>query len=40
VLYCEYGLKSAHLAELMRKLGLEAFHVRGGTPALSRRATG
>jgi thiamine biosynthesis protein ThiI len=40
VLYCEYGLKSAHLAELMRKLGLEAFHVRGGTPALRRMAAG
>lgn len=40
VLYCEYGLKSAHLAEMMRKLGLEAFNVRGGTPALRRRETG
>ena len=39
VLYCEYGLKSAHLAELMRKLGLEAFHVRGGTATLRRHAT-
>jgi thiamine biosynthesis protein ThiI len=37
VLYCEYGLKSAHLAELMRRLGLEAFHVRGGAPALRKR---
>ena len=35
-LYCEYGLKSAHLAEMMRKIGLEAVHVRGGTEALRR----
>ena len=34
VLYCEYGLKSAHLAERMRRLDLRAFHVRGGTAAL------
>ena len=37
-IYCEYGLKSAHLAELMRKLGLEAVHVRGGTATLRKRA--
>ncbi|MGH7286453.1 MAG: rhodanese-like domain-containing protein, partial [Myxococcota bacterium] len=36
VLYCEYGLKSAHLAELMRRLDLSAFHVRGGTATLRR----
>jgi thiamine biosynthesis protein ThiI len=40
VLYCEYGLKSAHLAELMRKQGLEAFHVRGGTATLRKLAAG
>jgi thiamine biosynthesis protein ThiI len=34
VLYCEYGLKSAHLAEMMRKQGLDAWHVRGGTATL------
>jgi thiamine biosynthesis protein ThiI len=34
VLYCESGLKSAHLAELMRKRDLRACHVRGGTPTL------
>ncbi len=34
VLYCEYGLKSAHLAELMTKAGLRALHFRGGTRAL------
>jgi thiamine biosynthesis protein ThiI len=38
VLYCEYGLKSAHLAELMRRLGLDAFHVRGGTAGLRKLA--
>jgi thiamine biosynthesis protein ThiI len=37
-LYCEYGLKSAHLAELMRKIGLDAVHVRGGTAALRKLA--
>jgi thiamine biosynthesis protein ThiI len=36
VLYCDYGLKSAHLAELMREAGLRAHHFRGGTRALRR----
>jgi thiamine biosynthesis protein ThiI len=36
VLYCDFGLMSAHLAELMRRQGLEAFHVRGGTRELRR----
>jgi thiamine biosynthesis protein ThiI len=36
VLSCEFGLKSAHLAELMRLEGFEAFHFRGGIPALRR----
>lgn len=39
VVYCEYGLKSAHLAEQMREAGLLAHHFRGGTRAL-RRAVG
>jgi rhodanese-related sulfurtransferase len=30
VLYCEFGLKSAHLADLMRRAGLSAHHVSGG----------
>ncbi len=30
VLYCEFGLKSAHLADLMRRAGLNAQHVSGG----------
>ncbi len=30
VLYCEFGLKSAHLADLMRREGLQARHVSGG----------
>ncbi|HEX2486065.1 MAG TPA: THUMP domain-containing protein [Myxococcota bacterium] len=36
VLVCEFGLKSAHLAELMREAGLRASHFRGGTRALRR----
>jgi thiamine biosynthesis protein ThiI len=39
VVYCEYGLKSAHLAEQMREAGLHSHHFRGGTRAL-RRALG
>jgi tRNA uracil 4-sulfurtransferase len=30
VVYCEVGLKSAHLAEEMRRQGITAFHVQGG----------
>ncbi len=30
VLYCEFGLKSAHLAELMRRAGLDAYHFKHG----------
>lgn len=30
VLYCEFGLKSAHLADLMRRMGLNARHISGG----------
>lgn len=30
LLYCEVGLKSAHLAELMQEDGFEAHHIRGG----------
>lgn len=30
VLYCELGLKSAHLAEQMRQAGFQAFHFKGG----------
>ena len=36
VLYCEFGLKSAHLAELMVREGLRARHFRGGTRAIRR----
>ena len=36
LLYCELGLKSAHLAELMAREGLRAYHFRGGTRALRR----
>lgn len=38
VLYCEVGLKSAHLAELMRAEGVEAHHVPAGVNALRRAA--
>ncbi len=34
VLYCEFGLKSAHLAELMRRDGFDASNFRGGLAAL------
>jgi thiamine biosynthesis protein ThiI len=34
VLYCEFGLKSAHLAEQMRAGGFDAAHFRGGLKAL------
>jgi thiamine biosynthesis protein ThiI len=37
VVYCEFGLQSAFLAERMRKAGLAAWHVRGGSRALRRR---
>lgn len=30
VLYCEFGLKSAHLADLMRREGIAARHIAGG----------
>jgi thiamine biosynthesis protein ThiI len=36
VIYCEFGLKSAHLAELMAREGLRAYHFRGGTRAIRR----
>jgi thiamine biosynthesis protein ThiI len=36
VLYCEFGLKSAHLAEFMSKEGFHASNFRGGTRALKR----
>jgi thiamine biosynthesis protein ThiI len=39
VLYCEFGLKSAHLAEFMRKEGFDAANFHGGTRALKRLAT-
>lgn len=34
VLYCEFGLKSGHLAELMRREQIEAHHFAGGLKAL------
>jgi thiamine biosynthesis protein ThiI len=38
VLYCEFGLKSAHLAEVMRRQGLDASHFAGGLKELMRYA--
>ena len=38
VLYCEFGLKSAHLAELMSQAGLNASHFAGGLKPLLRYA--
>jgi thiamine biosynthesis protein ThiI len=38
VLTCEFGLKSAHLAELMRREGFEAYDFKGGVRALRRPA--
>jgi len=34
LLYCEFGLKSAHLAEQMRRAGFDARHFRGGLARL------
>ena len=36
VLYCEFGLKSAHLADLMRRAGLDARHISGGLKEVRR----
>jgi thiamine biosynthesis protein ThiI len=38
VLYCEFGLKSAHLADLMRRAGMDARHIPGGLGAVRRLA--
>lgn len=39
VFYCEVGLKSAHLAEVMQAEGFRAFHLPGGVRDLMRRET-
>ena len=39
VLYCELGLKSARLAELMQRSGYEAYSVLGGVKGLRRLAS-
>lgn len=36
ILYCETGLKTAHLAERMQREGYQAYSVRGGAAALGR----
>ncbi len=38
VVYCEFGLKSAHLADRMRAAGLHAQHVSGGERAVAKLA--
>ena len=40
LVYCEIGLKSAHLAELMHRAGYRAHHFRGGLKRLMRYASG
>ncbi len=40
LVYCEVGLKSAHLAELMHQAGYRAHHFRGGLKRLMRYASG
>ena len=36
VFYCEVGIKSAHLAELMAEAGYDAYHFRDGLKTLRR----
>jgi thiamine biosynthesis protein ThiI len=38
LLYCEFGLKSAHLADLMRRAGMNARHISGGLREVRRLA--
>lgn len=38
VLYCEHGVQTAHLAEIMQRVGYQAYSFRGGTRALMGRA--
>ncbi len=40
LIYCEVGLKSAHLAELMHRAGYRARHFRGGLKRLMRHTAG
>ena len=34
IVYCEHGVQTAHLAELMQRVGFEAYSFRGGAPRL------
>jgi thiamine biosynthesis protein ThiI len=34
VLYCEHGVQTAHVAELMQRVGFEAYSFRGGARRL------
>ncbi|MBW3535311.1 MAG: tRNA 4-thiouridine(8) synthase ThiI, partial [Gemmatimonadetes bacterium] len=38
VLYCEHGVQTAHLAEVMQRVGYQAYSFRGGTRGLSAHA--
>lgn len=38
VLYCEFGVQTAHLAELMQRVGYEAYSFRGGLRGIMRHA--
>jgi len=40
VFYCEVGIKSAHLAEVMREAGFESYHLKDGLKTLRRRLDG
>ena len=40
MLYCEFGLKSARVAELMQKAGYEAYSFLGGVKGLRAFASG
>lgn len=40
ILYCAFGLQSAHLAEKMQRSGYEAYSFKGGLPALRRALAG
>jgi rhodanese-related sulfurtransferase len=34
VLYCEHGVQTAHIAELMQRVGYEAYSFQGGVTRL------
>jgi thiamine biosynthesis protein ThiI len=36
VLYCNYGMQTAHIAEKMQRAGFEAYSFKGGTRGVMR----